>query len=82
MGLFLPELVRRTARESWQDEVFGQAGRMAFYHLIAIFPLLLVFLSITTRIPRADEGMKNAIQDMSSQVLPNQFRQLFQTMVE
>ena len=81
-GLSLPDLLRRTVRESWQDEVFGQAGRMAFYHFIAIFRLLLVFLSITTHIPRVDEGMKRAIQDMSNQVLPNQVSQLLQAMIE
>jgi membrane protein len=81
-GLSLYELARRTIRESWHDEVFGQAGRMAFYHFIAIFPLLLVFLTVTTRIPHLGDHMKNAIQDMSSQVLPNQVSQLFQAMVE
>jgi hypothetical protein len=29
-GLSLPDLLRRTARESWQDEVFGQGGRRYF----------------------------------------------------
>ena len=76
------ELARRTVRESWQDELFGQAGRMAFYHFLAIFPSLLLFLSVTTRIPHLGDHFKNAIQDMSSQVLPNQVSQLFQTMIE
>jgi len=30
-GLSLWQLLRRTARETWQDSVFGQGGRMAFY---------------------------------------------------
>ena len=37
-GLSLFDLLRRTVRECWQDEVFGQGGRMAFYHFLAIFP--------------------------------------------
>lgn len=81
-GLSLRDLLRRTARESWQDEVFGQAGRMAFYHFIAIFPLLLVFFSVTARVPYLDGPMKSAIRDMSNQVLPNQVSQLFQAMME
>lgn len=81
-GLSLWDLTRRTILESWQDELFGQAGRMAFYHFIAIFPLLLVFLTITTRIPHLGPAMKDAIQDMSSQVLPNQVSQLFQSMLQ
>ena len=31
-----------TIRESWEDAVFGQAGRMAFYQFLAIFPALLI----------------------------------------
>lgn len=81
-GLSVWDLLRRTARESWQDEVFGQAGRMAFYHFIAIFPLLLVLFTITMRIPHLDEAMKNAIRGMSNQVLPSEVSQLFQTTVE
>jgi membrane protein len=80
--LSLAELVRRTARESWQDEVFGQAGRMAFYHFIAIFPLLLVLFSMTARVSYFDAPMKSVIREMSNQVLPNQVSQLFQVMME
>lgn len=42
-GLSLREVLRRTIRESWEDAVFGQGGRMAFYHFLALFPSLLVF---------------------------------------
>lgn len=81
-GLSMWELLRRTSRESWQDEVFGQAGRMAFYHFLALFPAVLVFLTVTMHFPHFGDRMKNAIQDMSGQVLPNQVSQLFQAVVE
>jgi membrane protein len=81
-GLSVWELVRRTARESWHDEVFGQAGRMAFYHFLALFPALLLFLTIATHLPHLGDRMKSAIQDMSAQILPNQVSQLFQALVE
>lgn len=81
-GLSFFELIRRTVHESWQDELFGQAGRMAFYHFLALFPALLVFLAVTTRLPHVGDHLKNAIQDMSDQVLPNQVSQLFQAVVE
>lgn len=80
-GLSLIELARRTIRESWHDEVFGQAGRMAFYHFLAIFPALLVFLALAAHIPYVGEHLKNTIQEMSSQILPNEVSQLFQSMV-
>jgi membrane protein len=75
-GLSLPDLLRRTARESWQDAVFGQGGRMAFYHFLAIFPSLLVFLALTEHIPHLGEHMKNAFQNLSGEVLPDQASQL------
>jgi len=81
-GLSLAELIRRTARESWEDSVFGQGGRMAFYHFLAIFPALLVLLTISARIPHLGEHMKNVLQDLSSQVLPDQVSLLFQKMTD
>src|ERR1700691_3576699 len=80
-GLSLPDLLRRTARESWQDAVFGQGGRMAFYHFLAIFPSLLLLFAISSRIPHLNEHLKNALQGLSSQVLPGQVSQLFTGMM-
>ncbi len=81
-GLSLKELARRTIRESWEDSVFGQGGRMAFYHFLAIFPALLVFLTICASVPHLGGPMKIALQDLASQVLPDQVSQLLQQMVE
>jgi membrane protein len=81
-GLPFGELLRRTLRESWHDEVFGQAGRMAFYHFLAIFPSLLVFLAISARVPHMSGGMRNALHDVADQVLPGPVAQLFRSMVE
>ena len=77
-GLSFPELLRRTARECWQDEVFGQGGRMAFYHFLAIFPSLLIFFVISTRVPHLGDHMKNALQDLTREILPNQASKMFQ----
>jgi membrane protein len=81
-GLSLPELLRRAARESWQDAVFGQGGRMAFYQFLAIFPSLLVFLAISARVPHLGLHVKSTLQELSRQVLPDQASQLFDTMVD
>jgi membrane protein len=75
-GLSLPELLRRTARESWDDDVFGQGGRMAFYHFLAIFPLLLLFVAVSTRVPQIGQHMQHALGELSGQVLPGQISQL------
>jgi membrane protein len=82
-GLSLLELLRRTARESWQDSVFGQGGRMAFYHFLAIFPSFLLFLAVSAHIPHGGGYVQDAIQDLSRQVLPERVSQLLEnTMIE
>lgn len=75
-GLSLPEIVRRTIRESWKDEVFGQAGRMAFYHFLAIFPILFASLAPLMRAPHLRESLDRAIRDVSSQLLPSRLMNL------
>lgn len=81
-GLSVSDLLRQTARASWRDAVFGQGGRMAFYHLLAIFPSLLVFLTVSARFPHLGAHMKTALQALSSQVLPEQVSQLFGKMMD
>ncbi len=76
-GLSVPALLRRTARASWRDEVFGQGGRMAFYHFLAIFPSLIVFFTITAHVPHLGDTLRSALQDLIHQVLPDQVAQLF-----
>jgi membrane protein len=69
-GLSLWELAKRTCRKSWEDEVFGQSARLAFYFFFALFPallLLLIFLSTST--PGGSKG-RAALLDSFAQVLP------------
>ena len=60
-GLSFLELVKRTARASWRDAVFGQGSRMAFYHFLAIFPALLLLLALAARLPGMGAESKDAI---------------------
>lgn len=45
-GLGWLEVIRRTVRGSLADNVFDQAAEMAFYFLLALFPLLIFLVSI------------------------------------
>jgi membrane protein len=69
-GLSWSELLRRTARESWEDEVFGQAARLAFYHFLALFPTLLLALLILTRLSTAGSEFLKTLQSSLSTILP------------
>jgi membrane protein len=80
-GLGCVELLRRTARSSWDDDVFGQGGRMAFYQFLALFPSLMVFLAFTATVPHFDQQMRTALRDLSGAVLPNEVAGVFQQML-
>src|SRR3954454_11285695 len=69
-GLSFLELAKRTARASWRDAVFGQGSRMAFYHFLAIFPALLLLLALAAGMPGIGAESKDAILNLSRQVLP------------
>ena len=56
-GLSLKELLWPTARESWEDEVFGQAARLAFYHLLGLFPALLLAVLVLVRLEHTGSGL-------------------------
>jgi membrane protein len=81
-GLSVRELVWRTARECWRDEVFGQGGRMAFYQFIAMFPLLLIFFTVVMRVPHFGDHLKEPLRDLSNQIFPVGVSKLFQAMVQ
>ena len=79
-GLSVRELMRRTWSESWHDAVFGQAGRMAFYHFLAIFPGLLIFLAIAARVPSIAPQLKHTIIGLGEEFLPSQASSLLHQM--
>lgn len=80
-GLSTRELIRRTWSESWRDAVFGQAGRMAFYHFLAIFPSLLVLLGVLSKFPSIAPDAKNAFIGLQKEFLPQQASLLLQQML-
>lgn len=81
-GLSLPEIVRRTIRDSWRDDVFGQAGRMAFYHFLAVFPILFASLALLMRAPHLRESMDRAFQDVFSQLLPSRLVNMLERVMQ
>ena len=69
-GLSWRELAKRTCRKSWDDDVFGQSARLAFYFFFAIFPLLLVLLIVLGKTTPDGSGWRGALIDSLKQVLP------------
>lgn len=69
-GLSVRELLQRTIRESWEDEVFGQAGRLAFYYFIALFPMLLLLLMPLAMLARTGAAMRDLLSGSFQRFLP------------
>jgi membrane protein len=53
---------------------------MAFYHFLAIFPCLLIFLAIAAGVPSIGPGVRSTASSLIQQVLPNQAAELLQQM--
>jgi membrane protein len=81
-GLSWRELVLRTWQESWEDAVFGQAARLAFYHFIAIFPSLLLLFFALIRLPAAGSALRTTLSTALAGILPHEASGLMQMMIE
>jgi membrane protein len=76
VSLSVFELLRRTIGEIWQDDVFGQAGRLAFYHFIALFPALLMLLVPLAHLAQAGSEMRHLLSGSFQQFLPRDAAEL------
>jgi membrane protein len=71
-GLSWWELAKRTCRKSWEDEVFGQAARLAFYYFLGIFPAMLLLLLMFNAFANAGSELRNTLLDSFRQILPEE----------
>lgn len=69
-GLSWRQLARRSCRKSWDDEVFGQSARLAFYFFFALFPVLLLLLILLVKSASPGSELRGALLDSFKQVLP------------
>lgn len=54
---------------------------MAFYQFLALFPCLLIFLAVTSRIPQFGAQIGRTVGDLGGQVLPAQVAQIVWAMM-
>ena len=69
-GLSWRELAKRTCRKSWEDEIFGQSARLAFYFFFAIFPVLLLLLILLGKSAGSGSELRGTLLDSFKQVFP------------
>jgi membrane protein len=69
-GLSWKALGRRVISEIQSDDVFGRAAQLAYYFLLALFPLLLFLTSIIGLLLGSGTGVRHALFAYLSSVLP------------
>jgi membrane protein len=71
-GLSCWALAKRTCRKSWDDEVFGQAARLAFYYFLSLFPVLLLLLILFDRLAGTGSNLRDTLLGAFQQILPRE----------
>jgi len=66
------ELAKRTCRRSWDDEVFGQAARLAFYFFLSLFPVLLLLIILFDKLADTGSNLRDTLLGAFQQILPQQ----------
>lgn len=81
-GLTLKELAVRTWKESNEDNVFGRAAELAYYFLLALFPMLIFLTSLVGFLPGAQENIIGAIGKVAPPQVMEVVRQFMHDVVE
>jgi membrane protein len=82
-GLNWIALARRVWSEMARDDVFGDAAKLAYYFLLALFPLLIFLTSVIGLIIGSGSGMRHTLFAYLARVMPSSAFQLIQsTMLE
>ncbi len=78
-GLSWKDLGTRVWSEIGEDEVFGRAAQLAYYFLLALFPLLLFLTSVIGIFLGSGTGLRHSLFNYLGQVLPGSSAELVST---
>ena len=81
-GLTIKELALRAWRETNEDNVFGRAAELAYYFLLALFPMLIFLTSLVGFMPGAQENIINAIGKAAPPQVMDLVRQFMHDVIE
>jgi membrane protein len=77
-GLTLKELALGAWREAYEDKAFGRAAELAYFFLLALFPMMIFLLSVFSFLP----GLQEALIDWLARVMPQEASRLVASWVE
>lgn len=80
-GLAWKRLAQRVWKEIKRDDLFGKAAQLAYYFLLALFPLLIFLTSAIGLVVGSGTGMRHALFRYLSQVMPSSAFQLIDSTV-
>lgn len=75
-GLTWKALAKRVWNETKRDDVFGRAAQLAYYFLLALFPLLIFLTSVIGLVVGLGTGMRHMLFAYLSRVMPSSAFQL------
>lgn len=75
-GLSWKQMASRVWTEIQADDVFGNAAKLGYYFLLALFPLLILVTSIIGLVLGSGTGLRHALFNYLSQVMPSSAFQL------
>jgi membrane protein len=75
-GLSWKQMASRVWTEIQADDVFGDAAKLAYYFLLALFPLLIFLTSAIGLVIGSGTGLRHALFNYLSQVMPSSAFQL------
>jgi len=78
-GLTWKKLGKRIWSEIEEDEVLGRAAQLAYYFLLALFPLLLFLTSVIGVVVGSETGLRESLFNYLGTVLPASASQLVNT---
>ena len=78
-GITWRKLAPRVWSEIKEDDVFGDGAKLAYYFLLALFPLLIFLTSAIGLIVGSGTGLRHALFDYLSKVMPSSAFQLIDT---
>src|SRR5205807_4627972 len=80
-GISWKGLAKRVWVEIKRDDVFGDAAKLAYYFLLALFPLLIFLTSAIGLVIGSGTGMRHALFDYLAHVMPSSAFQLIDTTI-
>ena len=80
-GLGWANLGKRVWAEIQDDEIFGRAAQLAYYFLLALFPLLLFLMSVIGLVMGSETDLRDSLFAYLGTVLPGSASQLVNTTI-